>query len=432
MSSLLRAGAPTVERRARRAGRVRSAGAGRSRRRPRSLGTADAARARSSRLAGPFGALARLEADLDAFAGRGCASSRSSTSMPTTACSARSLSALGASRRGASGEHRAGQRRQRRRAPAASCSDAVPAAHRPRPLRLTGRSTQPVARRRRRRPPGRCTTSAPDDSAASRIAAARPHRPRRRARRCATAAAHGEISVVVRDRRRRHAAGRSSTSPAPSRGTRCRNHDVTSVGTDVPRARRRDDQPTRTASSPRMRAAGVTPRRPGACSSGTARAASSRSTPRATPSASGRFHVTHVVTAGSPIGAHRSASCPNRCRCSRWRTRPTSCPQLDGAANPDRPNITTVTRHASSTDSVAGNHDLGRRPTSRSPPTADASHNASVDAFTGSAAGFLDGTSDADPRLPGSPAASEPANACRLVAGRASVCTCRDSCRTCR
>ena len=57
---------------------------------------------------------------------------------------------------------------------------------------------------------------------------------------------------------------------------------------------------------------------------------------------SGEFDVTHVVTAGSPIGL-TAGQLPNRVQVLALENSRDVVPHLDGRANPDRPNVTTVT-----------------------------------------------------------------------------------------
>ena len=57
---------------------------------------------------------------------------------------------------------------------------------------------------------------------------------------------------------------------------------------------------------------------------------------------SGEFDVTHVVTAGSPIG-RTAGQLPGRVQVLALENASDVVPHLDGRANPDRPNVTTVT-----------------------------------------------------------------------------------------
>lgn len=104
---------------------------------------------------------------------------------------------------------------------------------------------------------------------------------------------------------------------------------------------------------------------------------------------SGEFRVTHVVTAGSPIGL-TAGQLPSQVRVLALENRRDVVPQLDGTTNPDRPNVTTVeSDHGNGT--IGGNHDIG---TAYLPVAADAevSDNASVREFLHSADGYLDAT----------------------------------------
>lgn len=103
--------------------------------------------------------------------------------------------------------------------------------------------------------------------------------------------------------------------------------------------------------------------------------------------ASGRFHVSHVVTAGSPIGAV-AARVPARVQVLALENSGDLVPHADGATNPDRTNITTVAIHRDH-GTVSANHDIEE---SYLPGAADvdASGDASVRAFLGSAQRFFD------------------------------------------
>jgi hypothetical protein len=105
--------------------------------------------------------------------------------------------------------------------------------------------------------------------------------------------------------------------------------------------------------------------------------------------ASGRFRVTHVVTAGSPIG-RVARTLPASVQVLALENAADVVPHCDAADNPDRPNLTTVTVDEQHHDIVA-NHDLVE---SYEPAAADAdaSGNASIRAFTKSAHGFLTGS----------------------------------------
>jgi pimeloyl-ACP methyl ester carboxylesterase len=71
---------------------------------------------------------------------------------------------------------------------------------------------------------------------------------------------------------------------------------------------------------------------------------------------SGQFHISHVVTAGAPIGAAASAV-PRRVQILALENRGDPVPHLDDAENPDRVNVTTVVvRHDHG--SVGANHGL--------------------------------------------------------------------------
>jgi pimeloyl-ACP methyl ester carboxylesterase len=102
---------------------------------------------------------------------------------------------------------------------------------------------------------------------------------------------------------------------------------------------------------------------------------------------SGEFHISHVVTAGSPIG--RSVTeLPRSVQVLALEDRGDQIPQLDGAHNPDLPNVTTVTGGPDH-GTVSANHSLDQSylPLAKS---VDSSDNQSIKAFTDSARGFLD------------------------------------------
>jgi hypothetical protein len=109
----------------------------------------------------------------------------------------------------------------------------------------------------------------------------------------------------------------------------------------------------------------------------------------------GRFDVTHVVTAGSPI-ARSVGGVPESVRVLALENDADIVPTLDAADNPARPNVTTV-QFDVDTGTVGGNHGLGTAYEAGAAET-DASADPSVRAFTDSAEGFLDG-SDEDTRV---------------------------------
>jgi pimeloyl-ACP methyl ester carboxylesterase len=72
--------------------------------------------------------------------------------------------------------------------------------------------------------------------------------------------------------------------------------------------------------------------------------------------ASGEFTVTHVVTAGAPVGL-TVGSLPSRVQVLALENARDVVPHLDGVANPDEPNVTTASSsHGDST--IGGDHDL--------------------------------------------------------------------------
>ena len=105
----------------------------------------------------------------------------------------------------------------------------------------------------------------------------------------------------------------------------------------------------------------------------------------------GRFDVTHVVTAGSPIG-QTVGNLPESVRVLALENDADVIPKVDAAANPARPNVTTV-HFDHNTGTIGGNHGLGTAYELGAAET-DASDDPSVRAFTDSAAGFLDGTDE--------------------------------------
>jgi pimeloyl-ACP methyl ester carboxylesterase len=105
----------------------------------------------------------------------------------------------------------------------------------------------------------------------------------------------------------------------------------------------------------------------------------------------GRFDVTHVVTAGSPIG-RTVGGLPESVRVLALENTADVVPQLDARDNPVRPNVTTVHFDRNS-GRVQSNHSLLD---SYIPGAADcdASDDPSVRAFTRSASGFFDDTAE--------------------------------------
>jgi pimeloyl-ACP methyl ester carboxylesterase len=106
--------------------------------------------------------------------------------------------------------------------------------------------------------------------------------------------------------------------------------------------------------------------------------------------ASGEFDVTHVITAGSPIG-RTAGSLPGRIKLLALENKRDVVPHLDGLANPDRPNVLTATSKEGD-GTVLGDHDIGR---SYVPLAADVenSRDASVRDYLGSAKTFFQATS---------------------------------------
>lgn len=105
----------------------------------------------------------------------------------------------------------------------------------------------------------------------------------------------------------------------------------------------------------------------------------------------GRFDVTHVVTAGSPIG-RTVGELPESVRVLALENDADVVPELDATANPAKPNVTTVGFHVD-TGTITGNHGLDTA-YEHGAKRIDASDDASIRAFTDSAEGFLSGTDE--------------------------------------
>ena len=103
---------------------------------------------------------------------------------------------------------------------------------------------------------------------------------------------------------------------------------------------------------------------------------------------SGRFRITHVVTAGSPVGGI-VGELPGNVQLLSLENTADIVPALDGLPNPERVNVTTV-RVSEQHGSIGANHDLQQsyEPAAVSAQTAG---DGSVDAFLHGAAGFLSG-----------------------------------------
>lgn len=103
----------------------------------------------------------------------------------------------------------------------------------------------------------------------------------------------------------------------------------------------------------------------------------------------GEFDVTHVITAGSPVGMS-AAGLPGSVQLLAMENDGDVVPHLDGAPNPDRANVITVRIERNQHD-PARNHELDP---SYLPGAADvdASDDPSVRAFLHSAHGFLSAT----------------------------------------
>lgn len=105
---------------------------------------------------------------------------------------------------------------------------------------------------------------------------------------------------------------------------------------------------------------------------------------------SGRFRVTHVVTAGSPVGLIVS-TLPGSVRVFALENHNDLVPHLDGRTNPDQVNVTTATVNRGS-GAIIDDHDLA---SSYLPGASDvdASDDPSIRSFLSGARGFFEATS---------------------------------------
>jgi pimeloyl-ACP methyl ester carboxylesterase len=104
---------------------------------------------------------------------------------------------------------------------------------------------------------------------------------------------------------------------------------------------------------------------------------------------SGRFNVTHVVTAGSPI-ARFVGQLPKSVQVLALENKHDIVPRLDGSQNPDLTNVTTATFDVD-TGTIGDDHGID---TSYEPGAAevDASDDAAIRTFLGGASGFFGAT----------------------------------------
>jgi pimeloyl-ACP methyl ester carboxylesterase len=164
------------------------------------------------------------------------------------------------------------------------------------------------------------------------------------------------------------------------------NPDVTSVGTDL-RAMAGLDTSYEEGVMQALTAAGVGPHMDvmlvGHSEGGIIAINTARDAMR-----SGRFRITHVVTAGSPIG-EVSEQLPRSVQVLALENDDDVVPATDSADNPEEPNLTTV-HVADEHESIGGNHSLDETYVPEA-DAADASGNASVDAFLAGAGRFLTG-----------------------------------------
>jgi pimeloyl-ACP methyl ester carboxylesterase len=107
-----------------------------------------------------------------------------------------------------------------------------------------------------------------------------------------------------------------------------------------------------------------------------------------TAARSGEFSISHVVTAGAPIGAV-SGRVPASVQVLALENADDDIPHLDGTDNADRPNVTTVTVHHDHGD-IGANHDL-RRSYEPGAADVDASDDPSTRAYLDRIAPFLSG-----------------------------------------
>jgi pimeloyl-ACP methyl ester carboxylesterase len=105
---------------------------------------------------------------------------------------------------------------------------------------------------------------------------------------------------------------------------------------------------------------------------------------------SGQFRVTHVVTAGAPVGL-TVAKLPSSVQVLAVENHNDIVPHLDGRTNPDKVNVTTATITRGN-GGIGNDHDLDE---SYVPGAADldAGHDPSVTSFLSGAHGFFEATS---------------------------------------
>jgi hypothetical protein len=196
-------------------------------------------------------------------------------------------------------------------------------------------------------------------------------------------ARHGEIDVRILslpDRSRRaivDITGTKSWDPLPT-------HDVTSLTTNG-RALVGDRTAYESGVFAAMRAAGV--RRTdkvmlvGHSEGGLVAVNAARDA-----AASGEFDVSHVITAGAPIGLTAGAV-PSGVQVLALENSPDVVPHLDGRANPDRPNVTTVSGSRGD-GTILGDHTVAGAYLPLA-ADADASSDPSIHDFVTSAAGYF-------------------------------------------
>lgn len=104
---------------------------------------------------------------------------------------------------------------------------------------------------------------------------------------------------------------------------------------------------------------------------------------------SGEFDVTHVITAGAPIGLV-VGQLPSRVQVLALENTSDVVPHLDGVANPDRINVTTASAHEGD-GTIGGDHSIGGAYLPLAADVQDSTDAAVLD-FLRSAGGYLHGT----------------------------------------
>lgn len=115
------------------------------------------------------------------------------------------------------------------------------------------------------------------------------------------------------------------------------------------------------------------------------------------PALRDRFHVTSVVTGGSPIGHY---DIPDDVSVLSLEHAQDVVPRLDGTDNPDRPSWVTVSRELDDREgTVGGRRDIAAAHSTRNyagtGSDVDGSHDASIEAWRENNRAFLDGDASA-------------------------------------